>query len=465
MITEDGAVFRRILRDMSEGVMTIGMDGMITTVNPAALRMLGLRKDPTGRRFGSVFFEYSENDAFNQLVLDAVYDTSASHEGYVPFFTGEKTLQLRVTTSFMKEGGVRSGVIAVLTDISELSELRDAVKAMEAIRELNGRLELRNRLLYETFGRFLSDDIVRRLLDTPDGLALGGKKQELTVLMSDLRGFTALSERMPAMDLIMMLNHYLGEMTDILQARGGTIIEFIGDGILAVFGAPELFDDHAEKACAAAAEMQAHMPAVNAWNREHGFPELEMGIGVNTGEVIVGNIGSEKRTKYGVTGSAVNLCGRIESYTTGGQVLLSPSVTAAVRVPLEIGYTMEVSPKGAKAPVVLSLLTGVGEPYGVSCKRDTVPPVPLEHSVETSYVRIAGKHVSRERERAFISAVSRDGAVFTAQTPPPPSSDIRLDVGTGLYAKVVQQTGQEFTVRFTAQPEEFSGWLDSLHIE
>ena len=295
MSNHSGAIQESIMRDMKEGVMTIGMDGIISFVNPAAEKILGKKAEKLlGHNFAACFFKYEENDSFNQTILDAIYDATTSHQNVVPYFTGEKTLQLHVTTSYLRNNEERMGVIAVLGDISELSELRDAVKAMEQIRALNEQLKLRNKLLNETFGRYLSDDIVKELLDTPNGLALGGKKRSLTVMMSDLRGFTAMSEKMDPQKLITMLNHYLGEMTEIIEKRKGSIIEFLGDGIFAIFGAPLELENHASNAVAAAVEMQMRMEEINAWNEAQGFPQLEMGIGINTGEVIVGNIGSER---------------------------------------------------------------------------------------------------------------------------------------------------------------------------
>ena len=326
MADKEGIIRERVILDMFEGVIIIGLDGVITSVNPAAEEILEKSSEElVGKRFARAFFEYEENDAFNQAILDAIYDSGSRHSNFVPYYTGKATKQLHISTSFLRDGDEHLALIAVLNDISELAELRDALTAMERIKALNGQLEMRNKLLSETFGRFLSDDIVRQLLETPDGLALGGKKRELTIMMSDLRGFTALSERMGAQELIHLLNHYLGEMTEIIQRNAGTIIEFIGDGIMAIFGAPAPSEKHETEAVQAAVEMQAAMAGINAWNTAHGYPALEMGIGIHTGEVIVGNIGSEKRTKYGVVGSSVNLTGRIESYTVGGEILISPA--------------------------------------------------------------------------------------------------------------------------------------------
>lgn len=430
-----------IFQDMSEGVLTIGFDGRIARMNPAAERIFERSaSELIGKKFAACFFEHEENDAFNQTVLDAIYDPSSTHENIVPFYTEHRTRQLHVTTSFLHGSkGERVALIVVLSDISELVELRDAVLAMERIKSLNHQLELRNQLLSETFGRFLSDDIVRELLDTPDGLALGGKKRRLTILMSDLRGFTAMSEQMEPQALLAMLNHYLGEMTQVIQDRGGTIIEFIGDGIFAIFGAPTPSEHNAADAVAAAIGMEARMTEVNAWNAERGYPELHMGIGIHTGEVIVGNIGSEKRTKYGVVGSNVNLAGRIESYTVGGQILISPDTRAAIEAPLTVVQEMQVFPKGVQTGLILSQVIGIGAPYDETCPWHQSEPPVLETPLEAGLFRITDKHCDLTPTPARLTARSAEAVVLQTKEPLERYSNLRLDLpDEKLFVKVLQ---------------------------
>lgn len=457
---------RSIIRDMSEGVMTVGLNGVISYVNPAAAEILQRPvEELQGQPFAGCFFEYEENDAFTQALLDAVYDRSGPHRSIVSYYTGSAYRQLNLTTSYLQDGEKRIGIIAVLNDITELAELRDAVRAMERIQTLNSQLELRNQLLSETFGRFLSDAIVRQLLDTPDGLALGGVKKELTVMMSDLRGFTALGERMAAQDLITMLNHYLGEMTELIQKHGGTIIEFIGDGIMAIFGAPVPDEKHAEHAVAAAVEMQAAMERVNAWNARRGFPKLEMGIGVNTGEMIVGNIGSEKRTKYGVTGSEVNLCGRIESYTVGGQLLIDPVTRSRITVPLTVAETRRVQPKGVKEPIELSLVTGIGGAYGLSCVTSRVPPTVLNEPAPVAFFVVREKHTSEKALRGEFTALSVDGAQLHTEEILEDYENLQFEFFGQLFGKVLAGADGAYTVRFTARPEGFAAALEERYPE
>ncbi len=441
---------------MSEGVMTIGLGGVISTVNPAAEKILRRKaKDLEGGKFAEAFFGCEENDAFNQTVLDALYDKDAVHESIVPYFTGKETLQLHVTTSYLHNGEETVGVIVVISDMTEVAELRDALKAMERIRSLNGQLALRNKLLNETFGRFLSDEIVRQLLETPDGLALGGKKKVLTVMMSDLRGFTALSERLPAQDLISLLNYYLGEMTEVIQSNSGTIIEFIGDGIMAIFGAPVPSKRHEAEAVTAAVQMQQRMVSINKWNADHGYPPLEMGIGINTGEMIVGNIGSEKRTKYGVVGSNVNLCGRIESYTVGGEILIAPSTREGIKEKLDVIDERNVMPKGVQVPITLSCIAGIGD---LSCRRMEDVPHGLEKAVDVSFLRIEGKHIGSDFSKGRITAISAKEAVLETAVELERFENLEIEAGGKLLCKVISGDSQGWTIRFTSLPEGFEKW-------
>lgn len=459
MSDQSQIIQKNIVLNMAEGVMAISFDGVISYCNPAALSILAIEEETVGRKFAQVFFEKEENDEFAQTVLDAVYDRTHTHMKIVPYNAEGVMRQLRVLTSFLQENGEKVGIIVVFSDLSEIMELRDAVKSMEKIQAMNAQLEIRNRLLNETFGRFLSDDIVKQLLDTPDGLSLGGKKKELTILMSDLRGFTAMSERMDPADLIIMLNHYLGEMTDAIQKRGGTIIEFMGDGIFAIFGAPVPTKDHAANAVAAAIDMQARMDEINKWNLEKGYFILEMGIGINTGEVIVGNIGSEKRTKYGVVGSNVNFCGRIESYTINGQILISESTRNAIDNDITIAKEIVVQPKGVEGNVTLMQVTGIGDPYNIEVDVKSTMPDKLEQEIPVVFHSIDGKHGSAKSLYGGIVALASDMAVLSTQVPLKVYDNIQIDAGGKLYCKVIEMTQDGALLHFTSVPSGYKDWI------
>jgi class 3 adenylate cyclase len=236
-------------------------------------------------------------------------------------------------------------------------------RANDRIRSLVQEVERRNDFIRAVFGRYLTDEIAETLLDSPQGLAMGGERREITILMADIRGFTNISSQRDPEQVVAMVNNFLSVMTEVIISYGGTIDEFIGDAILALFGAPNAMRDHAEKAVACAIAMECAMGRVNALNRAAGLPEIETGIGINTGEVIVGNIGSEKRAKYGVVGHNVNFTARVESYTAGGQILISERTRSACNGMVRTRGEMTVRPKGIDEEVRLYDVAGIGPPY------------------------------------------------------------------------------------------------------
>lgn len=453
----NGLFDKCIIDNMTEGVLAFDNKGKMVSINKAGEAILEkTAEELIGSSFTNCFIDFPENDMFNQVFLEAIYDPESVKEAFVSFYTGKETKQIRILASYLKDNNDTSGVILVLSDMTELVDLRDATKAMNKINELNSKLEKRNEILRKTFGRFLSDDIVHDLLEKPDGLALGGKKVKLSIMMSDLRGFTALSERMDAKDLLDMLNHYLGAMTEVIQKHKGTIIEFIGDGIMAIFGAPHYYDEHASEAIAAAVEMQYTMKEINAWNEERGYPVLEMGIGLNFGEVIVGNIGSEKRTKYGITGKEVNICGRIESFTVGGEVLISDSIKNECPYNLTIAETREVVPKGAKKPMMVYKVVGIGKPYDISCVTESEELQDLKEPLDVCFYRLNEKNILANDLPCKIIKISTKNCILYTDEQLDKYDNIVINLPDCLYGKIIKKEDKEYTVRFTSCPKGFN---------
>ena len=220
------------------------------------------------------------------------------------------------------------------------------------------QLERNEKFIRATFGRYLSDEIVTDILERPEGLELGGDLRKVTIMMSDIRGFTTLSERLAPAQVVTMLNRYLGAMTDIIMAHQGTIDEFIGDAILAVFGAPQRRDDDADRAVNCALAMQAAMAAINALNEAEGLPAIHTGIALNTGDVIAGNIGSERRSKYGFVGHPMNVTSRIEDLTAGGEILASDSTVRNLKSDINLGESQEVNVKGIDESLIVHQILG-----------------------------------------------------------------------------------------------------------
>jgi len=220
------------------------------------------------------------------------------------------------------------------------------------------QLERNEKFIRATFGRYLSDEIVTDILERPEGLELGGDLRRVSIMLSDIRGFTSLSENLAPAQVVTMLNRYLGTMTDIIMAHHGTIDEFIGDAILAVFGAPQRRDDDADRAVQCALAMQAAMIDINARNEADGFPAINTGIAINTGDVIAGNIGSERRSKYGFVGHPMNVTSRIEDITAGGEILISDSTVQSLKGNYSLGRSQELNVKGIDETIVVHQITG-----------------------------------------------------------------------------------------------------------
>ena len=337
----------------------------------------------------------------------------------------------------------------------------------------------------KTFGRYLSNEIVANLLENPEGLKMGGERREITIFTSDLRGFTAIAERLPPEEVVKILNFYLGHMADVITKYQGTIDEFMGDGILVLFGAPITRKDDAQRAVACGIAMQLAMEAVNQQMKEWGLPALEMGIGIHTGEVVVGNIGSEKRTKYGVVGSQVNLTYRIESYTTGGQVIISPTTLEAVGENLLVTRgEQEVQPKGVIEPIAIYDIGGIKGEHNLFLPTEEEEFVPLEDKIQLKYTILAGKHVGENTFYGSIVWLSDKGAqIYTEQGQdaiPPGMTNIKLNLlnyeqgeSEDIYAKVLEQDihgvqensslGVNFMICFTAKPPDVAKKLEQLY--
>ncbi len=351
------------------------------------------------------------------------------------------------------------------------------IESRKRLKELNEALDVRNRLIRDTFGRYLSDEIVENILETPAGLKLGGEKRETTILMSDLRGFTSIAERLSPEDVVAMINIYLEIMTGIIMKYNGTIDEFIGDAILVIFGAPLQRDDDTIRAVACAVEMQTAMEEVNRRNRESGYPEVVMGIGINTGSVVVGNIGSRKRTKYAVVGRNVNLTSRIESYTVGGQILASQSTIEACGEILRIDNTIEVMPKGVQKPITIYEVGGIGGNYNLFLpekKRTELPE--LERPLLVRFNVLDGKNVAKESFKGKIVKMSGTEAEIKAEVLTDRLSDIKItlagkasnNISPEIYAKVTENISEVppvFRVCLTSDALPVKAFMKAAHFE
>ena len=213
----------------------------------------------------------------------------------------------------------------------------------------------------EIFGKYVSPGVLDEILEDPP--ELGGEDKEVTVLFSDIRGFTSMSESMQPEEVVGVLNDYLTTMTDIILAYGGTIDKFIGDAIMAVFGAPIHYTDHTLRAAKAALKMREALKGLWAkWAAEQK-PPFDIGIGISTGEAIVGNIGSVRRTEYTAIGDIVNLGARIEPLNKefNTHILISEAVYERTKDSVVVSEIGQVKVRGKKQEVRLFELTDIKE--------------------------------------------------------------------------------------------------------
>jgi adenylate cyclase len=209
----------------------------------------------------------------------------------------------------------------------------------------------------EAFARFVPEAVVDEVLRSADGLRLGGVQREGTVMFSDLRGFTSFSETLSPAQVIGALNRYLTAMSDAILEHGGTLVAYMGDGIMAVFGAPLQQDDHADRGLAAARDMLDRLEGFNEWLREEGLHEgFKMGIGLNSGPVMSGHVGSERRLEYTALGDTTNTSARLEGMTKGTphQLYVADSTYQALTRPAgDLVEAGEFEVRGRKAKIKL----------------------------------------------------------------------------------------------------------------
>jgi class 3 adenylate cyclase len=287
--------------------------------------------------------------------------------------------------------------------------------------------------------RYVNPEIVRQLADEALDLKLGGQRVPLTILFSDIRGFTSLSEKLSAEQVVVMLNEYLGAMTEIVFQHGGTLDKFIGDAVMALWGAPLPAPDHARRAADCALAMMAELERMNArWAQAGGSADLRIGIGINSGEAVVGNIGSLKhKLEYTAIGDAVNLASRLESLNKdmGTTIIISEATRAALGEGYDTAPLREVHVKGKEQAVLVHELRGHARTG--SGERLRAAPAAVVAALLLALLPQHADAQAKQRwiDRVYQPGVWRGGQVAPWATTNPATDTLALVAQVDGYAK------------------------------
>ncbi len=354
--------------------------------------------------------------------------------------------------------------------IGSWADITDRKRIESQLQHVAEQLEIRNRFIRETFGRYLTNEVVATLLESPGRLQIGGEKRKVTNDDGGLAGIHvtlgtpgARARRAHAESLSG------GDGQDRKTVRRhDRRIHRRRD--LRVVRSPGMARDDSQRAVACAIAMQLAIPEINEQNRQDDLPEIEMGIGIHTGQVVLGNIGSPDRMKYGVVGRHVNLTSRIQTYATGGQILLSENTRHNVGRTLRFGKQFEVRAKGIDHPVTVCEALGIGRPHKLSLPDTAETLVPLTTAIPVRYSLVEGSNVAGTVLNGSLTKLATREAEARLNGPAPLSSSLSmrvLDVAGAeipgvLYAKVsgaASGGGVNASITFTSMSPEIRSFL------
>ncbi len=282
-------------------------------------------------------------------------------------------------------------------------DLKSHITEIQILSEAINRMKVSLR----SFMRFAPQQLVQEVVLEGKELMLGGDRREVTLLFSDLRGFTQFAERTRPEEVVQILNVHFDAMVRIISDHGGYVVDFLGDSLFAVFGAPQSDPNHAFQAIKCALTMQLTRQRLNDELAAPYLPRLEMGIGINSGSCVVGNMGSQVRIKYGVVGHAVNLAARIETFTVGGQVLISEASRLLVENLVSVSGPFEAYGKGVEGVMQIWEVRGLRHDPDLTLP-PTVPGLtPLSQPTPMHFRLITGKQIAPELYQAHDNETFR----------------------------------------------------------
>jgi PAS domain S-box-containing protein len=337
-----------LFRSLSSGLIAIDTAGVITHWNPAAADMLCARADlALGRRLSDVLPSGLASWIGN-LAIQAELDSQTfmmSHEWEGTVGDRDRVILAGRVARIRDIDGQSEGTVFILNDRTDVVLLEEARRSESVERER----------MRELFRRYLAPSVAERLLNSPEAVKLGGSRQDVTILFADVRGFSGFSERHTPEEVVAMLNHYLALATQEIFNELGTLDKFIGDGVMAIFGAPVPVPNSEMAAVRAALSMRASLDRL----RNDTGVRVGFGIGLNAGQAVVGNIGTSQLMNYTAIGDVVNVAARLQSEARSGEILISKMALDRVRDAVVFEELSDIYVKGRSEPVTTFKLLGL----------------------------------------------------------------------------------------------------------
>jgi len=291
-----------IMSSITTGIIMINVLGEIEFVNHSAKKIFSIEQEGTLNNHYFMVFQNNPN-LISLLEASEIKDEIIYEDNFKIEDSSQTSHEINLTLSpVYNEDNERSGVVFSFEDLSGINKIKS------------------------TFKKYVSENIVDELLENENSLELGGAQNEVCVLFSDIRGFTALSEKMKPSEVVYLLNTYFEAMIDVVFSHNGTLDKIIGDELMVLYGVPLKNKNDSQSAVNSALSMFKALEKFNEQMAIENLPNLEIGIGINYGKVVSGNIGSERQMNYTVIGDAVNLASRLCSHAKSGEVVISKSV-------------------------------------------------------------------------------------------------------------------------------------------
>ena len=366
-ITEAKQFNESILGSIATGVITINVLGEVDSVNKAGENILKMDKDSIINNHYMFLFE-KDPDVI-EIITKTELSKKITTEINIPFLTASQETIVNVSAAPRIDiNGNAEGLVIAIEDISDVSKVKN------------------------TFKRYVSKQVVDNLLEDETKLNLGGEEREVTILFTDIRGFTSMSENMEPEQVVMTLNEYFSEMIDIVFKHNGTLDKIIGDELMVVFGAPLAADDDTERALNTAVEMQNKIKELNDIRKQRGEDPVLVGAGINKGFVVSGNIGSRDMMDYTVIGDTVNLGSRLCSAAGPGEIIVSKEVIKNQEDKFSFKELKPILEKGKKDKKLRDKVAGV---ENIQTKYSTLEKIYKASTAELESAKTANSRLTK----------------------------------------------------------------------